>query len=383
MRKIYLYLLAFISLFSCAEKASDTIYQGKLEELIVGDFSLMKDSLTKRIEINQILMIDNIEYLVSRDLQNVKIYSLESGQVIHDYQLTLDGPYAFDDYVALFHANSKDEIAILNTQGMFYYYDKKVLVKKFLINSETAHLSSISPESTLFRLKNGAYKTVISPLSHFFTKDEEVIKNSLKKLVLVIDPKNKKINFYDIVYPFGYLEKFSKDIGSYPPDLLYVDFEDMSYFTFPYSDSIFIYKDSLLVSKKFLESARNSNYGGTELVEKTFKGTNDKFSLYELKKESSATIDLLFDKKRNFFLLIRKQNETGTGESKDSRTKNYSFSFYNRDFDSLGEYDFSYPPNFDLENWFITSEGLFINKPEQKSEDEYEFYKIDLSRLAD
>ena len=380
MKKILLRLLLIVLSFSCAEKGSKEIYQGKLEDLIVGEISLIKDSLTSVIDIKQILVIDDVECLVSMDLQNVKIYSLETGRVIHDFHLPLIGPYAFDDYVKSFYADSKNEIAVLNTQGMFYQYDKGVLLKKILINSEIPYLTTLG--STLCKLKNGKYRAVVSPLSFFTTKDNSAYEKSLEKWILDFDSNTKQIDFYGIDFPFGYLKKFATDIRSYPPDLLYLDFEDLSYYTFPYSDSVVIYRDSLLISKGIFEPARTPNYGGSEFVIKT-SVANERIGLYELKKESSETIDLLFDKKRDLFLLLRKLNESGAGETTDYRTKNYSLSFYNRDFDSLGEFDFSYPPNSDLKNWFLTSEGLFINKPEQKSEDEYGFYKIDLSRFSD
>ncbi len=383
MGKLFLGLLLIGLIFSCGGKRDEEIYQGNLQELIVGEFSLVNDSLTSIIDIKQILMIDDVEYLVSRDKENVKIYSLGTGRVVHDFQLPLDGPYTFDDMVVSFHANSKNEIAVLNSQGMFYHYDENILLKKLLVNSEIPYLTTFGLESTLNKLKNGKYRTVISPLSFYTTQDKASYKKTLEKWVLDFDSNTKQINFYGIDFPFGYLEKFATDIRSYPPDLLYLDFDDLSYFTFPYSDSVFIYRDSLLIDKKFFESAHNPNYGGSEFILKTSAGTNYKIGLYELKKESSATIDLLFDKKRDLFLLLRKLNESGTGETNDSRTKNYSLSFYTRGFESLGEFDFSYPPNSDLKNWFLTSEGLFINKPEQKSEDEYEFYKIDLSGFVD
>jgi len=45
-----LYLLCFVAIiFSCAEKGSEEIYQGKLEKLVVGDFALKKDASTRYI----------------------------------------------------------------------------------------------------------------------------------------------------------------------------------------------------------------------------------------------------------------------------------------------------------------------------------------------
>jgi len=58
-------------------------------------------------------------------------------------------------------------------------------------------------------------------------------------------------------------------------------------------------------------------------------------------------------------------------------------SIYSGDWKPLGEYFFDFETEIEVENWFVTSEAFFINKPEQKSEDEYEFYKIDLSGFED
>jgi len=61
----------------------------------------------------------------------------------------------------------------------------------------------------------------------------------------------------------------------------------------------------------------------------------------------------------------------------------YLLLVYDQEWNLRGEPEINYPTRTRFENIFSTSEGLFINKPEQKSEDEYEFYKIDLSRFGD
>jgi len=96
----------------------------------------MKDSLTQKgLKLIRFWRFDNIEYLVSEIYRIVKnFYSLESGQVNFQWlSINTRWAYAFlNDYVALFHANSKDELAILNTQRDVYFMIKKVLVKKIL-----------------------------------------------------------------------------------------------------------------------------------------------------------------------------------------------------------------------------------------------------------
>nr|WP_139235953.1 hypothetical protein [Algoriphagus locisalis] len=232
-------------------------------------------------------------------------------------------------------------------------------------------------------MKDGRLRTVLSPLVLIYNKDEEVLKNSLKKLIVDIDPESKEVKHYEVEFPDGYVDKYLTDMLSYPPNLLHLDSDGLDYYTFPYSDSVFIYRDSTLVAKSVFKTFRQLKFSGSEFVTKTFPGTGQMYATYDLKKESAATLELLIDKEKKFFLLIRKLNETGNGENTYRRTKNYLFSCYSLDFEPLGELEFSYKPGVDLENYFLTSEGLFINKPEQASEDEYEFYKIDLSGFGD
>lgn len=73
--------------------------------------------------------------------------------------------------------------------------------------------------------------------------------------------------------------------------------------------------------------------------------------------------------------------ETNPGKKLYSKEVTYLFLVYDPNWKLLAELEMVYPVGTSFENIFSTSEGLFINKPEQKSEDEYEFYKIDLSRF--
>jgi hypothetical protein len=55
--------------------------------------------------------------------------------------------------------------------------------------------------------------------------------------------------------------------------------------------------------------------------------------------------------------------------------------FYNTKWDILGEYFFIFEEEAELENWFLYGNELFINQPNQSNEDEYKFYRIDLSKV--
>jgi hypothetical protein len=100
-----------------------------------------------------------------------------------------------------------------------------------------------------------------------------------------------------------------------------------------------------------------------------------------LPKEASEHIFLLYDQSKDLFARLSKTHESGEAETKFERTKHYVLSVFSGEWVALGNYFFDFKGEFDVENWFLTSKGLFINKPEQPNEDEYEFYRIDLSKV--
>jgi hypothetical protein len=102
MKNILLFAILLFT-FSCAEKNSEEIYQGKLEELIVGDLILKKDSLTKGIEVKQAINHQNIDYIVSladRE-RTIQYYSVQSGEKVKEVKLPFDRPNSFKGYIGL------------------------------------------------------------------------------------------------------------------------------------------------------------------------------------------------------------------------------------------------------------------------------------------
>jgi hypothetical protein len=97
---------------------------------------------------------------------------------------------------------------------------------------------------------------------------------------------------------------------------------------------------------------------------------------------------LLYDQKTDLRIRVTLINQIRTQpEIKDIRQRiflnefTYLLSIYDKAWNLKGELEFNYPVGSRFENIFLSGGQVFINKPEQKSEDEYEFYKIDLSRF--
>jgi len=195
-----------------------------------------------------------------------------------------------------------------------------------------------------------------------------------KNWLVQMNLKTKEVRHSNFEIPGGY--------GSFQHDMTSTylmgafDSDRKEFFLgWPYSDSI--YK---LSSLKLLEKFKPR---GSDLFKyfPSEEKRNGRFMSWDLPKESSAHIFLLYDPINNVFVRASKINESGEGETKFERTKHYVLSFYSGDWEPLGEYFFDFEGALDLENWFLTGGRLFINKPEQPNEDQYEFYRLDLSKI--
>ena len=78
--KILLLIAVLLFTFSCAEKSSEEIYQGKLEEFFEGDFILEKDSATTNINLQKTISYNGERFFVSREDQGYSLFSVESGK---------------------------------------------------------------------------------------------------------------------------------------------------------------------------------------------------------------------------------------------------------------------------------------------------------------
>lgn len=191
-----------------------------------------------------------------------------------------------------------------------------------------------------------------------------------------VDLETGEVETSDFTIPEGY-EVFKNEntasvlFGAY--DLK----RDLYYLAWPYSDEVYlldgVIKERVIkpfssVEFDYFPSERKASDINTVLVQP---------------KNASKQLFLLYDEHRDLIIRCSKINESGVGETKFERTKHYVLSIYSGDWEPKGEYFFDFETQLEVENWFLTSDGLFINKPEQESEDEYEFYKIDLSRFVD
>lgn len=181
----------------------------------------------------------------------------------------------------------------------------------------------------------------------------------------------------DIGIPDGY-EVFEGDVTATQLLGAFDSKRDVFTLAWPYSEELYVLEGLDLQRKVIPKSTVSFNFLPSEIIP-----WGDMWTVWALPKEASANVFLLYDSYRDLYIRCSKVNESGTGETNFERTKHYVLSIFSGDWEPKGEYFFDFETAIEVENWFLTSEGLFINKPEQESEDAYEFYKIDLRGFVD
>ncbi len=384
-------LLFLILTFACSEEKAKEIYQGKLEELIVGNFELKKDSLTSDFNGFDVISIERKEFLVyqaiNKAFRSIYFFNMETMRIEHQIQIPNEGPDAMKGG-GYFLPIEPNKVIAINPLGWIAVYNSSG-TKVSEIKSELALPRAIE---TMVRLEvrkglmyfNEPYLQIGQNPSHFEKLSKAAGPGEMRSSFPLnfrswltrINIETGEVKNSDFEFPEGYSD-FQRDLTSTFLLGAYDLKRDRFNLMWPYSDEVYILNDLELHQKIVPRSSVNFNFLPSEIIP-----WGDNYTVWALPKEASQNIFLLYNKKNDLILKSSKINESGAGETKFERTKHYVLSIYSGDWKPLGEYLFDFESELDLENWFLTSEGLFINKPEQKSEDEYEFYKIDLSRFG-
>lgn len=389
MRYAFIFLAI---LYSCTESVQDEIYQGNLNELGNGNFILEKDSTTKYIHNLQVIQADGKDLLIlstaASNFEGVanRFYDLSNGELIHQIGIPKEGPESLKGGAGYKLVVSTNKIVALSPLGYFGMYDslgKKTEERKVELNLPRNREDYVSLEARkgLMVLENEWLQIGQNPSNSmkFFDPKERLMKAEFplgfNTWLSQINVKTGEVRHSDFFIPGGY-EKFQNDVtATYLMGAFDSKREDY-YLAWPYSDTIYHLK-GLKLEKKFMPvSSVGYNFIPSEVIP-----WGETYTVWALPKEASEHVFLLYDQSKDLFVRLSKTHESGAGETKFERTKHYVLSVYSGEWESLGDYFFDFQGELDVENWFLTSKGLFINKPEQPNEDEYEFYSIDLSRV--
>jgi len=391
--KNILLIAALLFAFSCAEKSSEKIYQGKLEELIVGNFSLKKDNQTSSFYLVNSIEKDGKEWIVYTsgatkfNGRAINFADTKSGEKIYQIQIASEGPNSLKGawYTYILSPNKLIGLSDLGEIGVYDSIGNKTShVKSNLRDSknmmEDVHIQPINGlmqfNSPYLQIgQNPTYWVNLGPS----TKPGEIrtaFPLAFKSWLSQINIETGKVVNSAFEIPGGY-DQFEGDMTA---TQLFGDLDksrEQYLLGWPYSDTIYVLKNLKLIKKVAPPSSQKFKYMPSEILP-----WGDINTVWALPKEASKHMFLFYDDQRDLILRCSKIKESGEGETNFDRTKHYVLSIFSGEWEPKGEFFFDFEGELELENWFLTSEGLFINKPEQKSEDEHEFYKIDLSKFG-
>jgi hypothetical protein len=138
MKKTFTFLLVLIVLFSCSTAPSEKIYQGKLEELIVGDFSLHLDSLTKSVY-NPRVIKDGKKELILTTKSAIKFKGWafvfsdpKTGLEVDRVEIPTEGPQSMKGGIMLNIVQSKKQIFLVNQSGEIGEYNQDGIQVRFM-----------------------------------------------------------------------------------------------------------------------------------------------------------------------------------------------------------------------------------------------------------
>jgi hypothetical protein len=388
------FLGLLIIIVACSPKAEEEkVYQGKLEELIIGDFVLEKDDETKDMYDLQVMEDDGVEliYYKNADIKNkliiYKFHEVFSGKLKQQMVIPWEGPDALKGFPTATLPVGKNKLMALSKVGSVGLYDSLATKTSeykvdFNLSSNSSDMVSLRNGNGLMSFAKGWIQVGQDPSNVMKNFDPKARLMSSEfpldftKWLTWIHIETGEVKHSDFLAPNGY-EHFKHDLTS---TILHGAFDskrNIYYLSFPYSDSLYHFENQSLIKKIKPTSNIEFNYLPSEVIP---WGTNN--TVWALPKEASQHLFLLYDSHHDLFVRASKIKESGAGETKFQRTKNYVLSIYSGDWEPKGEYLFDYKGSLNLENWFLTSQGLFLSKPEQPNEDEYEFYRVDLSRFA-
>ncbi|MBS9525019.1 hypothetical protein KI659_13450 [Litoribacter alkaliphilus] len=155
------FLLGFLMFgFACSPKPEETeINQGKLEELIVGDFVLEKDLETKYIYDIQVIEEDDVKMVFYKNPISAKkatIYNFHevyTGKLKYQVAIPWEGPDALKGGATAMFPTGKNSVIALSKNGNVGAYDS--LGKKVLEMELDFHLSSHSSDYVSFSSVHG------------------------------------------------------------------------------------------------------------------------------------------------------------------------------------------------------------------------------------
>ena len=376
-------LLFSILLFSCSKEKEPI--QGKLEDFVSAEMSFERDAETGFMGFRGTVNYKTKDAAYTESNGVFKFYDPKSGRKLGSFEIPTEGPKSLKGRVHI--ANSFDESTVVatNTLGYTNVYKADTLFNGFQLDMSDLESNTFFsfPQSgnALHQVTSDQYKITYNPfdfMAHRMGNDGFDL--DFSAWVVKFDEKGNWLCKTDFKAPYD--ESYAN--SSQASSMVRMVEGGNSWGMFSYSDSLYQIKDCEIVKRIKLQSLSPLSYFPDK-----YEGDKNKGS-WERPENGAINYRLVHDQATdmNVRLTLIKERRPDP-DLKDPHKRMYSdertylLLIYDADWKLRAELEIIYPSGTRFENIFSTSEGLFINIPEQSSEDEYEFYKIDLTQFAD
>jgi hypothetical protein len=381
MRKILFGLLIF-GFFSCGDIIRDEIFQGKLEDFVVDEFILEKDSTTKRINLQKQITYNDELFFLSKEEKGYSLFNASSGKKTYSFTIPDEGPLSLRGYpIASQGFDNSEFVAVSSTGNVKMYIDgdqRSEINLDWSAYDELPIIQMSDNKDNFRKIGDGHFQLVNNPTNPFA---ESYVDINFGKWITEFDLKDGWICTSSFSSGLG--EEFSNSSSAANLISVHNPNNDEFYVMFSPSDSLFQIKNCEVVRKLKLTSLSRFDYL-PGIYEKIGRNRS-----WRSNPKSAANTDLAYDPINELYLrMVKAKTEESRPEVTDIRfrqglNKNtYLMLVYNSKWELKAELEIIYDIGQTIGNLIPTPEGIFIPKPEQKSEDEYEFYKIDLSKFS-
>jgi hypothetical protein len=382
MKKLCFLILILFG-FGCSKEKE--LIKGKLEDFVSSEVSFERDAETGYMGFLGTVNYQSKEVVYTEWNGLFEFYDSKTGRKLGIFQIPKEGPMSLKGGISAAKAFNRSVLIATNFLGNTQVYKGDSLFTSFKLDMShldaSGYFSMPMRGNALHQISDREYELTVDPFNFMsFRTGEDGLDLNFGAWIAKFDEEGNWICKTDFKAPYD--ESYVN--SSLSGKMVRMVEDGKSWAMFSYSDSLFQIENCKVVERLKLPSVTPIIYypekhvgdknGGswerpdngalnTGLVHDQFSGLNVRMTLIKQVKPNPEVID----PRQRMFL--------------DENT--YLLLIYDQEWNLRGELEINYSTGTRFENIFSTSEGLFINKPEQKSEDEYEFYKIDLSRFGD
>ncbi len=383
MKKLFT-LLALILAFACSERKSEEIYQGKLEDFISGSFIIEKDSTTSRLDFQKIIDYDGKRFFVSKEDQGYSLFNAVTGKKEFTFKIPKEGPLSLKGHAIAYQVFDGNEFIAVSSQGNVKKYINGEEVKGMSLDwtnyQEKMLIQMSDTDDNFLKIDSNRYQLFNNPFDIF--NDEKSVDLDYREWVVEFDLEEGWVCASDFKAPLG--EEFSNSTSASHMKSVYNGDLNEFYLMFSPSDTLYQIHNCNVLRKIGLESVTEFKYL-PGLFEQNGRNRN-----WRGNPASAGNASLNYDSHNQLYIrmVLAKTEETQpeiTGIRERTGLNKFTFLIlvYDLEWKLKAELELFYDAGQSSGNIIVSKEGFFIPKPEQESEDAYEFYKIDLSRFGD